>query len=145
MIPVFVLVSATLAARLVGIAGVEPLDGWQMSLRVGLAAMLVLTASAHWGKRRPDLVAMVPTRLRRAGLLVTVTGVLELAGAVGLLITPLAPYAATGLALLFVAMFPANVSAAKRHLAIDGRPVTPLKLRTGMQLLFLAAAVGAAI
>ena len=145
MIPVIVLVSATLAARLVGVAGVEPLDGWQMSLRVGLASMLLLTASAHWGKRRPDLVAMVPTRLPRPGLLVTVTGVLELAGAVGLLITPLAPYAAAGLALLFVAMFPANVSAAKRHLAIDGRPVTALKPRTGMQLLFLAAAVGAAI
>ena len=145
MIPVIVLVSATLAARLVGIAGVEPLDGWQVSLRVGLASMLLLTASAHWGKRRPDLVAMVPTRLPRPGLLVTVTGVLELAGAVGLLITPLAPYAAAGLALLFVAMFPAKVSAAKRHLAIDGRPVTPLKPRTGMQLLFLAAAVGAVI
>jgi uncharacterized membrane protein len=145
MIPVIVLVSATLAARLVGIAGVEPLDGWQMSLRVGLASMLLLTASAHWGKRRPDLVAMVPTRFPCAGLLVTVTGVLELAGAVGLLVTPMASYAAAGLALLFVAMFPANVSAAKRHLAIDGRPVTPLKLRTGLQLLFLAAAVGAAI
>jgi len=145
MIPVIVLVSATIAARLVGIAGVEPLDGWQMSLRVGLATMLVLTASAHWGKRRPDLVAMVPARFPRPGLLVTVTGLLELAGAVGLLVTPFASYAGAGLALLFVALFPANVSAARRNLAIDGRPVTPLRLRTGMQLLFLAAAVGAAI
>src|SRR5262245_45857602 len=32
--------------------------GWHTALRFGLAAMFLLTASAHWGKRRPDLIRM---------------------------------------------------------------------------------------
>jgi uncharacterized membrane protein len=76
---------------------------------------------------------------------VTVTGVLEFAGAAGLLIAPVAPYAATGLALLMAAMFPANVSAARRRLSLGGKPVTPLPQRTAMQVLFIAAAVACAL
>ncbi|WP_326632429.1 hypothetical protein OIE67_45920 [Nonomuraea fuscirosea] len=71
-------------------------------------------------------------------------GVLELAGAVGLLLPPLAPYAAIGLALLMLAMFPANVSAARRGLTLAGKPVTPVPARTALQVLFIAAAVAAA-
>ncbi|MFD2349684.1 hypothetical protein ACFSTC_10365 [Nonomuraea ferruginea] len=71
-------------------------------------------------------VAMIPSSFPRPALLVTLTGVLELAGAVGLLFAPVAPYAAIGLALLMIAMFPANVSAARRGLTLAGKPVTPL-------------------
>ncbi|GAB2953258.1 hypothetical protein ACFMQL_37505 [Nonomuraea fastidiosa] len=70
---------------------------------------------------------------------------LELAGAAGLLIPPLAPWAAIGLALLMVAMFPANVSAASRGLTLAGKPVTPLPARTALQVLFIAAAIAAAV
>ncbi len=69
---------------------------------------------------------MVPPRLPRPDLLVTVTGVLELVGAVGLLVPATARLAAAGLGLLMLAMFPANVSAARRRLTLAGRPVTPL-------------------
>lgn len=145
MIPVVALLLGTITARLAGLAGVEALDSWQMSVRAGLAGMLLLTGSAHWGSRRADLIAMVPVRFPRPGVLVTLTGALELAGAVGLLIRPTAPYAAVALALLFIVMFPANVSAARRGLTLGGRPVTPLAPRTAMQGLFLAAAVAAAV
>jgi hypothetical protein len=50
---------------------------WLTSLRLALAGMFLLTASAHWGKRRRDLIAMVPPAFPRADLLVTVTGVLD--------------------------------------------------------------------
>jgi len=73
------------------------------------------------------------------------TGVLELAGAAGMLIASTAPYAAVGLALLLVAMFPANVHAARAKLSIAGRPVTPLPERSAMQLVFLAAVLGAGL
>ncbi|MFI6710662.1 hypothetical protein ACIBF7_29790 [Nonomuraea sp. NPDC050478] len=89
-------------------------------------------------------VAMIPPSFPRPALLVTLTGVLELAGAVGLLFAPVAPYAAIGLALLMIAMFPANVSAARRGLTLAGKPVTPLPARTALQVLFIAAAVAAA-
>ncbi|GIJ77331.1 Uncharacterized membrane protein [Micromonospora phaseoli] len=145
MAPLIALVAGTVLARLAGLAGVTALDGWHPALRVGLALMFVLTGTAHFAGRRRDLVAMVPPRLPRPELLVTVTGVLELVGAVGLLVPATARWAAAGLAVLMLAMFPANVSAARRGLTLAGRPVTPLGIRTVLQVVFLAAAVAVAV
>jgi uncharacterized membrane protein len=145
MIPVIALLLGTITARLAGFVGVDALDSWQMSLRAGLAGMLLLTGSAHWGSRRADLIAMVPDQFPRPGVLVSITGVLELAGAGGLLISQTASSAAVGLALLLIAMFPANISAARRGLTLNGQPVTPLPQRTAMQGLFVAAAIAAAV
>jgi len=146
MAPLIALVGGWLVLRLAGLLGIDALDGWQPALRGGLALMFLLTGVAHFSaKRRDSLIAMVPPRLPRAALLVTVTGVLELAGAAGLLLPPTAPVAAVCLALLLLAMFPANVSAARRQLKIADRPVTPLIPRTLLQVLFLAACVLAAL
>ncbi|MFI7076041.1 DoxX family membrane protein [Micromonospora sp. NPDC049903] len=145
MAPLIALVAGTALARLAGLAGVSVLDGWQPALRVGLAVMFVLTGIAHFTGRRRDLIEMVPPRLPRPDLLVTVTGVLELAGAAGLLVPATARWAAAGLAVLMLAMFPANVSAARRKLTLGGRPVTPLGVRTALQVAFLAAAIAVAV
>jgi uncharacterized membrane protein len=88
---------------------------------------------------------MVPPALPHPGLLVTVTGVLELAGAVGLLVPATARLAAAGLALLMVLMFPANVSAARRQVTLRGKPATPIGIRTAEQVLFIGAAVAVAV
>jgi uncharacterized membrane protein len=93
------------------------------------------------GKRRPDLIQMVPPLLSRPDLLVTATGILEIIGAIGLMIPSLARYAAFGLALLLIGVFPANVHAARRRLTIAGRPVPDLLPRTVLQIVFLVAAV----
>lgn len=140
MAPLIALVAGFTLARLAGLLGVAALDGWHPALRVGLAALFALTAFAHFTGRRADLIAMVPPRLPHPGLLVTVTGVLELAGAVALLVPATAGWAAAGLALLLLAMFPANASAARRGLTLAGRPVTPLAPRALLQVAFLAAA-----
>jgi hypothetical protein len=50
--------------RVIGIAGVAPLRNWTWRLRCGLSLMFVFTASAHWGRQRGDLVAMVPVSSR---------------------------------------------------------------------------------
>jgi len=135
------LVAGTVLARIAGLVGVDPLDAWPPALRVGLALMFVLTGFAHFAEpRRSGLIAMVPPRLPRPGLLVTVTGVLELAGAAALLVPATARWAAAALGLLMIAMFPANVSAARRRLTLAGQPVTPLVPRTALQVLFVAAA-----
>lgn len=146
MAPLVALVAGFLTARLVGLLGVDTLDGWRPALAAGLALMFVLTGVAHFAaKRRGDLIAMVPPALPRPDLLVTLTGVLELAGAAALLIPTTEKWAAAGLALLMLAMFPANVSAARRELTVGGRPVTPLGLRTVLQVIFVAAAVTVAV
>lgn len=145
MAPLLALLAGFAMARLAGSLGVDALDGWHPALRVGLALMFVLTGVAHFtAPRRAGLVAMVPPALPRPELLVTITGVAELAGALGLLVPGTARWAAAGLALLLVVMFPANVSAARRRLALAGRPVTPLLPRTVLQLVFLAATLAVA-
>jgi uncharacterized membrane protein len=121
MVPIITLAAVTLLARLTGVVGVDALD-WQTSLRVGFAAMFLLT-----------------------GAVVAVTGVLEIAGAVGLLIPATAPAAAICLAFLLLAMFPANVSAARRGVPLAGKPATPLGIRTAEQILFIGLAVLAAL
>lgn len=142
MIPLIALLVGTLAARIVGLLGVDALDGWHAALRIGLAMMFLLTGYAHFAAtHRRDLIAMVPPALPRPDLLVTVTGVLELVGAVGLLVPATARWAAAGLALMMLAMFPANIHAARRELTLAGRPVEPLGIRTALQVVFVAAAL----
>ena len=115
--------------------------GWWTALRIALAAMFLLAASAHWGKRRADLIRMVPTALPQPDLLVTLTGICEILGAAGLLIPRFAPVAAFGLTLLLIALFPANVRAARQAITIAGRPATPLPARTVIQIVFLTATI----
>jgi uncharacterized membrane protein len=71
--------------------------------------------------------------------MVSATGVLEIFGAVGLLIPAIAQVAAACLAMLLIALFPANIRAARQGLAFGGRPATALPLRTLLQLVFLVA------
>lgn len=140
MAPLLVLVVITALARTVGWLGVTSLANWPMATTVGLVAMFCLTASAHFIQPRRDrLIAMVPTRTRRAHQLVTTTGVLELAGAIGLLLPATRLAAATCLALLLIVMFPANVHAARSDPPPAGPPVTPLGRRAAYQGVFLAA------
>jgi uncharacterized membrane protein len=141
MVPIITLTAATLLARLTGLLGVDSLD-WQTSLRIGLAAMFLITGIVHFvPKFRDDMIRMIPERLPQPAALVAVTGVLELAGAAGLLVPATAPAAAICLALLLTAMFPANVSAARRGIPLAGKPATPLGIRTAEQILFIGLAV----
>jgi len=103
--------------------------------------MFLFTASAHWGKRRVDLIAMVPPAIPRPDLMVTLTGVLEILGAVGLLIPTTAKAAAACLMVLLIALFPANIRAAREKLTIGGKPATPLLLRTLLQVIFICALI----
>ena len=139
MLPLIVLVILTLLLRVIGAAGFDLLNSWTWCLRGGLALMFLFTASAHWGKRRGDLIAMVPRLFPRPDRIVSATGVFEILGAVGLLITPMVPVTAACLAVLLVALFPANIRAAREGLTIGGRPATALPLRTLLQLVFIVA------
>jgi len=94
--------------------------------------MFLVTAAAHWGPGRPDLIRMVPLRLPAAGSIVTLTGVLEILGAVGLLIPVTARAAATCLTVLLIVLFPANIRAARERLSILGRAAPRLAVRSAM-------------
>ncbi|HZG91891.1 MAG TPA: hypothetical protein VEZ42_16890 [Pseudonocardia sp.] len=139
MVPLIVFVVVTLALLAAGAAGVGRLRPWPVALRGGLAALFLTTGVAHFVGMRAELISMVPPALPEPGLLITITGVLELAGAAGLLLARTAPWAAGGLAALLVAMYPANVHAAVQGIATG--PESALLPRTLIQILWLAAAV----
>ncbi|MBS4203421.1 DoxX family protein [Lederbergia citrea] len=139
MVPFYVLVAAFLLFKAIGLIGVSYFEGWHTSLQVAVTVMLLITASAHWGTRRPDLIRMVPPAFPRPDWIVTATGVLEIVGAVGILFQATSKAASLGLAVLLLAMFPANLRAAREKLTIGGRPVPKLIPRTVLQIVFLTA------
>jgi uncharacterized membrane protein len=139
MAPLIVLVVVTLLARVAGWAGARPVCSWAGATRVGLAVMFLVTASAHFNSMRPDLVRMVPPAIPYPELAVTLTGVCELLGAIGLLIPRTRLAAAAALIVFLVAVLPANVHAARSGATLDGAPVTRLWPRVALQLLFIAA------
>lgn len=143
MVPTLVLVISFVALRTLGRLGVPRLESWIDCLRLSLALMFLVTASAHFGSLRQDLVNMVPPFVPRPELAVTVTGLLEIAGAFGLVVPATARLAASALALLLVLMFPANVYAVLAEIELGGRPATPLLLRAAMQVFFLVAVLAA--
>lgn len=90
------------------------------------------------------MIAIVPPRLPRPALLVAVTGVLELVGAVGLLHPPTRVAAAWCLFALMLAMFPANVYASR----MPNPPASMssrLGVRSAEEVVYLAAAMAVAV
>ena len=86
---------------------------------------------------RQKTIQNFPAALPAPGLLVSLTGALELTGAIGLLIPRLAWLAALALAALLVALFSANIHAARAGLEIAGRRATKLSLRLPLQLFWI--------
>ena len=139
MEPLITLVVVSLVILVAGAAGIKRLRPWPVALRGGLAAMFMLTGSVHFVYLRTELIGMVPPIVPYPDLIVTITGVLELAGAVGLLWRPTVLWASGGLSLLLVAMFPANL-----YIAVNGHATSPedaLIPRTLMQILFLSVSL----
>jgi uncharacterized membrane protein len=145
MAPLITLLVGSIASRIAGWAGVDYVGTWTKAVAVGLAAMFVLTGVAHFAPPlRAALIAIVPPQLPLPGLLVTVTGVLEFLGAVGLLVPTTRVAAALCLLLLMLAMFPANIYAARMPNPPKSM-TTQLPLRTAEEVVYLAAAIVVAI
>lgn len=148
---VIVLLVATLVFRLLGVLGVARFATWRVSAAHGLAVMLVMTAGAHFVPagvtfmpNHADMVAMVPPFVPFPAFMVYLTGVLELAGAVGLVLEGTRRAAGICLALLFVVMLPANIHAALSDITFGGEPASPLWQRIPEQVLYIGIALWAA-
>ena len=137
MISLVVLGLSLIVLRGAGWLGVPGLASWRAAARGALAAMFLFTGGSHFTDMRHDFAAMIPAPLPRELWVVYATGALEIAGAIGLLIPRTRRAAGLGLALLLVALFPANVHAALNAIPLGGRPPTTLWLRAPMQLLYI--------
>jgi uncharacterized membrane protein len=146
MAPLILQVVSWLVFRAAGAAGVDGLMSWTAALRYSMAAMFLMTGAAHFVPRtRDEMIQMVPPAFPRPAARVALTGVSELAGAAGLLVPGLKRFAAWALAAQLVAMFPANVHAARTNLSIAGRRAEPLWVRLPMQIYWIGALVVVAI
>jgi uncharacterized membrane protein len=137
MAPLIVLIVVTLLARLAGQLGASPLSNWAGATRVGLAVMFCFTAAAHFNNLRGDIVRMVPPWVPNPELMVTFTGICEIAGGVGLLLPRTRRLAGIALIVFLIAVLPANIHAALSGITLGGAPPTPLVPRILLQVLFI--------
>ena len=133
----FVLVVSFIVLRGLGALGVKQLSSWRGSGRIALVIMFLFTGFSHFSSLKHDFAAMIPAPLPNDLWVIYLTGVLEIAGAIGLLIPQTRKIAGICLALYLVAVFPANIFAALNEVTLRGAAATPLWVRAPMQLLYI--------
>ena len=99
------------------------------------AAQLLITNQIDMGPIMQ--VSTLKTVLAQNPLVVTFTGICEVAGAIGLLLPRTRRLAAIALILFLLAVLPANIHAALGEVPLRGRPPTPLLPRIALQALFI--------
>ena len=111
-----------------------PFGRLQKVLRVVLALPLFVSGVGHF-VRMETYASIVPPIFPEREFLVILTGIFELAGAIGLLLSRTTRMAATCLGVLMIAVFPANIYVANR--AVEGLPMPSVPVRTVLQALYL--------
>ena len=137
MAVLIVLFGAWLLFRGIGALGYQAFATWHDTARYALAVMFTFTGISHFTKLKEDMLRMMPASVPNPRLMVHITGVLELLGALGILLPQTRMPAGICLILFLLAVFPANVKAAREKILLKGRPATPLWLRLPMQILFI--------
>jgi uncharacterized membrane protein len=107
--------------------GLASFGSLQWVLRILVALPLLLSGSAHL-VRTDAFASIIPPSLPYHGALVILSGVLELAGGVGLLLQRYKRAASVCLAVLMITVFPANVFAAGRTVGSIHMPGVPMRL-----------------
>lgn len=112
----------------------RPFGRAQWALRAVVALPLLVSGIGHFA-RTAVYATIVPPMLPHPAFWILLTGALELAGALGLLLPKTTRTASTCIALLMVAVFPANVYAAHQTVAGLHMPGTPVRL--AMQVVYI--------
>jgi uncharacterized membrane protein len=112
-----------------------------LSGRMAMSVMLVFTAVAHFAFTR-GMAMMLPGFIPYKAGAVYLTGVIEIAAAVGLLIPGLRVITAWLLIAFFICILPANIYAAVKHIdyqkgTSDGKGPIYLWFRVPLQILFI--------
>ena len=137
MAVLIVLFVSWLAFRGLGVLGIALFVNWHDSARFALAVMFAFTGLAHFTKMKYEMARMVPSVFPHPLAMVYFTGICEWLGATGLLIVKTRETAAVALIVMLVAMFPANIRAAREGLTLGGKAATRLWLRASMQILLI--------
>jgi uncharacterized membrane protein len=124
-------------ARLLSAAGRRRFDT-RAAGAIGLGILFVFTASGHFIQTEP-MAQMLPPWVPQRLALVYLTGVLELAVAVGFFVPKYRLAAGWAAAAMLVLFFPANVYAAIHHVPMGGHAWGPIYLlvRAPLQIIIL--------
>ena len=139
MTPFLILLISSLLLRGVGWLGVTYLDSWRAAVCVALAITFLFTGATHFSDLKQDYAVMIPNPFPKSLWLIYLSGVLEIVGAIGLLLPRVRVIAGICLIVLLVALFPANINAALNNISFRGQPPTALWLRALVQIVFVAA------
>jgi uncharacterized membrane protein len=136
---VYLITTATLIATVAAFflwarRGLSPFGWLQCVLRV-LAALPLLASGVLHFTRTELMASMIPPFFPDHPQLVVLTGVFELAGAIGLLLPPLTRVASACLAVLMIVIFPANVFAAGQ--TVGGLHMPSARIRLAMQVVYI--------
>ncbi len=99
-----------------------------------MAIPLAVSCIGHF-VRTVTFASIVPPGFSHPEFWVVFTGILELAGAIGLLLPRTAKVAGVGVVLLMIAVFPANIYAANR--TIGGLHMPGVPVRLAMQVVYI--------
>src|SRR4028119_2362844 len=137
MVSLFVLLTSFILLRGLGWLGVKRLSYWRDAGRIALVTMFLFTGFSHFSSMKHDFAAMIPAPLPNGLWVIYLTGLFEIAGAIGLLIPRTRRVAGICLVRPLGGLFSANVTAALNEIPLRGEAATPLWIRTPMQLLYV--------
>jgi uncharacterized membrane protein len=109
--------------------------------RIAMSAMLLFTATGHFMFTK-GMTMMLPDFLPFKTELIYLTGLIEIAAAIGLLIPGLSMLTGWLLILFFVLILPSNIKTAAEHIDMykstcDGKGISYLWFRIPLQMLFI--------
>lgn len=144
LVLIVVFIIATLGSRIF-------LSYWNIALaaRLAMAAMLIFTAIGHFAFAR-GMSLMLPAFVPFKTMIIYVTGIIEFAAAVGLLVPSVQNVTAWLLILFFILVLPTNIYAAAnnidyQHPKLRGPGLSYLLFRIPLQILFIVWTFFAAI
>jgi uncharacterized membrane protein len=141
MKPLIVLIGA-FALSLPGIWLLENQWNYTLAGNIGMSAMLMFTAAGHFVFSK-GMSGMLPESIPFRKLIIGLTGLIEVAAAIGLLVPSLRHLTAVLLVVFFILVLPANVYAAQKRInyqtgAPDGKGPGYLWFRIPLQVLFIS-------
>jgi uncharacterized membrane protein len=109
--------------------------GWKQWMLRAVAALPLLASGLLHFTRTALLATIIPPFFPYRPQLVLLSGALELAGAIGLLLPAFTRLASACLAVLMIALFPANVYAANQ--SVGGLHMPSVPVRLAMQIIYI--------
>ena len=137
----FIVLLVTFVIALLGIKFLRDTYDFALAGRIAMAVMMLFTAIAHFAFPK-GMTMMIPDFIPNKLGMVYLTGIIEIAAAIGLLIPSISSLTGWLLILFFVLILPANIHASMKQVdyqkgTADGNGPKYLWFRIPLQVLFI--------